>query len=441
MKKFLLFLLLYAAPLFSQWSEQNSGISFTIFSLSAVDDNIVWASTSFSNVLRTTNGGTSWENVGANIPEPNGFQPCIFGIDANTAIFSCYDGYPVINAYVYKTTNAGINWTLVFTQGDNAYISGIWIKTNNEGFMVGWPVGGRWSLWKTNNAGINWDSTGLYIPETDPAAWSYENSLFYLGSQVWFGARNKGIYYSSNNGISWTLQELAWTGYAYPSAIWFENSSHGYSSADRNIIRTESSGMNWTITPNSSGTEIIKGITGTGNYWWFVRFLSNKIYYTSNDGDTWIIQYTAPTNSGYNHITKGRNGGSKLWAARIDGGISVYTGEVGIKTVNNNIPERFFLYQNYPNPFNPTTKIRFALPPLSSPLPMTGSSTSEGGDRGVVLKIYDVLGKEVATLVNEQLSQGTYEVEWNASDYPSGIYFYKLRAGSFAETKKMILIK
>ena len=436
MKKILLVLFLCSVPHFAQWSEQNTGISFTIFSLSAVNDNIVWASTAFENVLRTTNGGASWENVGGNVPVPNGFQPCIFAIDANTAIFSCYDGTPVISSYVYKTTNGGANWTLVFTQGDNAYISGIWIKPNNEGFMVGWPVGGRWSLWKTTNAGNNWDSTGLYIPETDPSVWSFENGLFCLNNQIWFGARNRGIYYSSNSGASWFLQDVTWTGYAYPSAIWFENNNHGYSSADRNIIRTETSGMIWTVTPNSSGTEIIKGITGIGNYWWYVRFLSNKIYYTSNDGDTWVVQYTAPTNSGYNHITKGRNGSSKIWAARIDGGISVYTGSLGITKIESSVPERFELYQNFPNPFNPTTKIKFAVP-LDSRL--------RRNDK-VLLIIYDALGREVQTLVNESLQPGMYEVEWpapagNGSNFASGIYYYSLETGNFKDSKKMVLIK
>jgi len=104
--------------------------------------------------------------------------------------------------------------------------------------------------------------------------------------------------------------------------------------------------------------------------------------------------------------------------------------------VNNNsgeLPVQFSLYQNYPNPFNPTTKIKFSVPFL--PL-------AKGEAEGVVkLIIYDILGREVATLVNEKLSPGTYEVEWDASNYPSGVYFYKLTAGDFTQTKKMLLIK
>jgi hypothetical protein len=97
-------------------------------------------------------------------------------------------------------------------------------------------------------------------------------------------------------------------------------------------------------------------------------------------------------------------------------------------------PLSFQLYQNYPNPFNPTTKIKFTIP--QSPLP--------GGDgRGglVTLKVYDVLGNEVAILINEEKLAGTYEVEFDGAGLPSGIYFYKLQAGSFVETKNMMLMK
>jgi photosystem II stability/assembly factor-like uncharacterized protein len=435
MRKILFLLLISSASHYGQWSEQTTGIPFTIFSLSAVNDNIVWASASGANILRTTNGGELWENVGANVPPPMGVEPCIFAIDANTAIFSCYAGSPTRVAYVYKTTNAGASWTLVFTQGSNAYISGIWIKNNGEGFMVGWPVGGRWSLWKTSNSGNNWDSTGLYIAETNPAVWSFENSVFYLDNQIWFGARSKGVYYSSNNGASWVLQDLTTGGYPYPSAIWFDSPTNGFSSADRNIIKTTNSGNNWTILPGSSGAEIIRGITGTGNSWWYVRFLSNQIFYTSNGGQNWAAQYTAPGNAGYNHITKGRSGSGKLWAARIDGGISVYTGELGINQTSSEIPSGFDLSQNYPNPFNPMTKLKFDI-----------MSNVKGQMSNVKLTVFDVLGKEVKILVNQKLSPGTYEVEFDGSDLPSGVYFYRLDASTplsstYTETNKMVLLK
>ena len=97
------------------------------------------------------------------------------------------------------------------------------------------------------------------------------------------------------------------------------------------------------------------------------------------------------------------------------------------------MPNKFSLYQNYPNPFNPVTKIKFDIPEF--PL-------SKGGLKGVVtLKIYDILGKEIQTLVNEQLQPGSYEVTFDGSNLPSGIYFYKLTSGNFSATKKLVLLK
>jgi hypothetical protein len=98
---------------------------------------------------------------------------------------------------------------------------------------------------------------------------------------------------------------------------------------------------------------------------------------------------------------------------------------VDVEDVQAEVPTDYTLYQNYPNPFNPSTKIKFVIPKSSS----------------VNLKVYNVLGKEAATLVNEKRLAGSYEVEFDASRLPSGVYFYKLQAGSFAETKKMVLLR
>lgn len=98
---------------------------------------------------------------------------------------------------------------------------------------------------------------------------------------------------------------------------------------------------------------------------------------------------------------------------------------VGLSNISNNIPQKHELCQNFPNPFNPNTKIKFQLP--------------HGGF--VSFTIYGIQGSEIITLLNEQLKPGTYEVEWDAANYPSGVYFYNLTAGDYSETKKMMLIK
>ena len=88
-------------------------------------------------------------------------------------------------------------------------------------------------------------------------------------------------------------------------------------------------------------------------------------------------------------------------------------------------PTNYVLTQNYPNPFNPSTKIRYSVPQSSQ----------------LIIKVFDVLGNEIETLVNEQKTIGTYELTWNTENLPSGVYFYQIKAGSFMETKKMILLK
>jgi hypothetical protein len=100
-------------------------------------------------------------------------------------------------------------------------------------------------------------------------------------------------------------------------------------------------------------------------------------------------------------------------------------GVTGVEHKPNTNPENYELYQNYPNPFNPTTTIRFTIPHRSN----------------VTLKVYDMLGKEIATLVDEEKNPGSYEVKFDASNLPSGVYFYKIKAGEFTQTKKMILMK
>jgi hypothetical protein len=116
--------------------------------------------------------------------------------------------------------------------------------------------------------------------------------------------------------------------------------------------------------------------------------------------------------------------------------VLVQSGGFVITDVENsvaNFPEGYFLSQNYPNPFNPSTKIRYTIPSVIA----SGAKQSEL----VTLKVYDVLGNEVATLVNEENAVGSYEVEFNAAGLSSGIYFYQLQAGSFTQTKKMTLMK
>jgi len=159
-----------------------------------------------------------------------------------------------------------------------------------------------------------------------------------------------------------------------------------------------------------------------GNVIW-----SNRYNGTANGGD--YAQYIALDNAQNLFVT----GNAFETGTGTDVVTIKYSKNVGIQNINENIPDNYVLYQNYPNPFNPTTKIKFDV--ASTPLIPLQRGTL------VVLKVYDIMGREVQTLVNDRLDSGTYETSFDGSQLSSGVYFYKLITKDFTETKKMLMIK
>jgi photosystem II stability/assembly factor-like uncharacterized protein len=168
------------------------------------------------------------------------------------------------------------------------------------------------------------------------------------------------------------------------------------------------------IDSNSPGDRYFHFHSGKGNF----RMAPGE------SNTTVIAQLITRGNSNLNSVTK---------LKQLSDVIANYYQTVGIKPVSTEIPEKFSLEQNYPNPFNSVTSIKFSIP-LSPPVPLSTRHL-------VTLKVYDLLGREVATLVNGNLQPGTYEVTFDAGNLPSGIYFYRLTAGDFSETRKLVLLK
>ncbi len=171
----------------------------------------------------------------------------------------------------------------------------------------------------------------------------------------------------------------------------------------------------------STGTQNVFGIiSDTKDFYHDGLFVAN-ITYAKNFGVIYSCSGEPPPCTGF----------TNLIGCRIDGIVYGDTNLTSIKQIGNSIPEYFSLEQNFPNPFNPKTIINYN---IEFPL-------NKGGQGVVSLKVYDALGKEVAILVNEKQNAGSYSVEFNGEGLPSGIYFYKLEAGDFVETKRMVLLK
>ena len=153
--------------------------------------------------------------------------------------------------------------------------------------------------------------------------------------------------------------------------------------------------------------------------------MNGRIVYTANGGDSWATQYvpTISTIRQIHFLT------TDTGYAVTDNGMILKTynagNPIGIIQLNTETPDKYSIKQNFPNPFNPSTNMQFSLPKSSF----------------VTLKVYDNIGQEVALLINQNMSSGNYEYKFDAGTLGSGIYYYRISANGFTETKKMILIK
>jgi len=405
-----------APPPARTWTEQVSPLTTSLQSVSAPNDNVAWACGISGKVVRTTNKGATWTNVSGTISTTYSLVN-IFAWDANTCLVT---GYAGANTIMYRTTDGGASWATVY--GPVAgFIDDIYMTDANNAYYIGDPAGGAWDLKKSTNGGVNWTTWSTLT--TSNTSGTYNNAGCFLGTNVWFsGNGDNSINYSTNMGVNWTSQPNA---QAELGAIWFNSATNGLIggfTSSLGVKYTTNSGVNWTAVTNPATVAII-AITGSGNEYWAASQGLN-IYYTSNSGTNWSTSYTVTTGN-FNAMQKARTGNT-IWGVRDNGGISRYgTPLTGITVVGSEIPSSYTVSQNYPNPFNPTTKINFALPKSGL----------------VTLKIYDMLGKEVATLVNEVKNVGTYTVDFNGANLSSGIYFYKVSVNGFSDVKKMMLIK
>lgn len=398
------------------WSEQTSGSAAQLTSVSAINANNVWVCGYTGVVLRTTNGGTNWLNASA-APIPTTLDlHCIFGLDSVTALVA---GSGTAGSFLFRTSNGGANWTQVFTQA-GGFINSVQMGNNFAGFMQGDPVGGRWSLWGTTDAGMTWDSATFYLQQQATEA-GWNNSMFFdINTGLTFGTNNTKVY-KTLNLQNWLPQ--ATTGQLNSYAIWFNSPTNGMTGGTA-LLFTTTAGIIWSPTTTPlPGTGNMAAICGTGSFYAAAR-QTTSVYTTTNNGGAWVTSYTAPAGN-YRHISKDRTTGGVYFGVRTNGGISRGVYMVGISPISTELPGAYELGQNYPNPFNPSTNIKFNIP-------------KEGLAK---LVVYDGVGREVKTIVNENLHAGEYEVAFESLGLTSGAYFYKLSVNDFTETKKMILVK
>jgi len=419
---FITFLLITEVNSNSQgWEVLNSNVTTNLYGVDFIDYNTGIVCGLSGTMIKTTNSGLVWFNSNS------GLSASLYDVE----FVNDFVGFCCGTSGIFKTTNSGLNWFSV--------LSGLQI---NEIEIITLDIiyaGGFSGVYKSTNQGLNWNNTTTgYSGQTWGLHFIDENTGYAMGSAA---STRK----TTNGGLNW-FGGLPWFPGEYTfNECHFFNSGTGFvlyssvipppnSSQTGGIYKANS--MNSFVLVWSAANRSLGGLTFTGTDTAYAvgGGLSGTAYVaiilqSIDGGDTWSAQQTNFINQSMNDLCflDSKFGFAVGRAGTI---IKTQTGGVNsVNLVNENIPESFSLSQNYPNPFNPSTKILFSIPFV------------ETTQRVVSLKVYDALGREVTTLVNQQLSPGTYQVEWNASNYTSGLYFYKLTSGDFAETKKMILIK
>ncbi len=427
-----------------QCVELNSGVSTPLTSVSASSSTVyyTWVCGNGGVVLKTSNNGTTWLIAGGN-GLPQNISLINIHVFPWNSVLVLTTGMIGDTTFVYRTSNGGMNWNLVFRQNGGKINGVVSNQYSSLMFMVGDPVNGRWSIWKSTNLGINWDSTGMYLAQNGNEK-SWNNSVNYYkaifvgnDNTLSFGTNNSRIYFSTNDGLNWVFRQT--DGEQEPfKALFYEGfSPYGiYTGGSSQILWSSNSGINWISDPNPPGSGRINGLishsppvseNSIGNNLVYITRNDSKIYIQLPYSLQWEQYYSAPSGN-YTHMDINM---MQIWAVRDNGGITLCTIPGSIGPIGNIIPVSYSLSQNYPNPFNPTTKIKFQIAKLSA----------------VKLIVYDILGREVANLIspvrggNEGFTPGTYEAEWDASNYSSGVYFYKLVTAGYTDTKKMVLIK
>jgi photosystem II stability/assembly factor-like uncharacterized protein len=353
--------------------------------------------------VKSTNAGVSWEIVGQ-LDSLTGYINDMHFFNANTG-YAVIDSTPSANPKFYKTTNSGINWQLLTSIQKGFILEDLNFIDMNTGFVCGnLNYDGKSVIYKTTNGGLNWNRKDFLYTRS-----FVEINFFNATTGLAIGN-------SGTNFIGTKIFRTTNTGNTWDSI-----------KAVLNVVPT------FIKILNGTGTSFASGYLTYDTSTVFTKTFTFK---STDYGLTWITKYFNSNNmiTGCSLIDQNNffmSGGDLSNTAVILK--STNGGNVFVNQNGNEIPSSFSLSQNYPNPFNPTTTIKFSIPNLSSPHALAGDL--------VVLKVYDILGKEIVTLVNEKQSPGVYDVTFNALQYPSGIYFYKLTAGELSEIKKMVLIK
>jgi len=413
MKKSIILLLFYhflLTALNAQWVQQVSGTTDQLLKVKFLNRYTGWTCGYNGRMLKTTNGGINWiiQNTGISGKSLRSLNV----VDSNILYSAGLD------EVLIKTTNGGNTWIILKNGSIDSYWGSYFINEN-----TGWLCSQNNKILKTTNGGISFDS--VYIPTAFMYDAYFRNPLEGLAC-----GEGATIYKTTNGGLNWNFINVPSGGaLARFYNFSFINNNTGFVIGDgnRRLFKTTNFGLTWDSTGSAPGYKFSYFVFFRNELTGWTGGSSAFLYKTTNGGYNWYPENVS-------HFGTGFFGGACFyndtigWVVGAPGKI-LYTESGGqimqIINYDEQISNGFELFQNYPNPFNPNTNIKYRIANSSF----------------VSLKIFDIQGKEIEAIVNEKQNAGTYEVIFNANGLTSGIYFYRIQAGSFTQVKRMVLIK
>ena len=387
------------------WSAISSGSTRHLLSIFSIGSNI-WSAGHFSgggSILASTDGGSTWIN---RHPGTTNTLNDIHFTNENTGWIAGRSGT------IRKTTNGGANWSSQ-TSGTSSVLNSIYFINSSKG----WAVGEGNTILHTTDGGDSWSN------QTSGTSNVLFSVCFADENNGWIAGGSGTISATTNGGVDWTLQLTGTTSSLRSVFAVNVNTVYAVGSAGT-VIKTTNGGAAWNTQPTGTSNQLRSVYFFDENSGWAAG-ANGSIIRTTNGGINWMVLASMTGNDLDAVVFNDANTG---WVAG-DGGAILKTitggGTVSISIISSSIPDGFTLYQNYPNPFNPSTKIDFDIPKSGL----------------VSLKVYDLLGKEVASLVNNNLIAGSYTLDFNGVNLSSGVYFYRLQSNGFNITKKMLLAK
>lgn len=394
--------------LFAQWEVKTVEPINTLNWVHFLDTSRGFIVGNQGSIYKTTDGGISWQ---FSLIDPLHVVDlfCIQFVNDSLAWISGRYGS------LFRSTDGGQTWKY-----EDAFAStfGGYYLTQIQFFNLtkGFVMGSSKFIYKTNSAGEGWCFTPSGFTSKFQKIQMLDESVGYVNGDSGKACKTTDggdTWVPMQTGVNNTLNSLEFLNNSIGFMIGFEGT----------ILKTTNGGANWN-----------KYLEGPNEYLSTVRFPTDSIGWitganglilkSSNTGTTWVKQTTNTTKSFIGSFFLGNNHG---WAVGESGTVVRYIPNSTTQVMNksNLIEAKFELLQSFPNPFNPTTLITFSIP------------VSEK----VELKIFDVLGKEIQTLVDKYYNPGTYTVEFNSKGLASGTYIYRLQSGKDFATQKMVLTK